>query len=222
VNGEPPDGEEVGMDEVNRLLENNREWAARVHAADPGFFATLARRQTPHYLWIGCSDSRVPASTIVGLKPGDLFVHRNIANLIVHSDLNALSVLQFAVDVLRVRHVIVCGHYGCGGVKAAMGHAPLGLIDHWLRHIRDLHAHHAAELVALTSDAARLDRMCELNVLRQVQNVARTGIVQDAWRRGQQLAVHGWIYHIQDGLLADLATTVDGPHGIPPLFRLGE
>jgi carbonic anhydrase len=209
------------VDDVRRLLENNREWAARVRAADPAFFAGLAHRQEPAFLWIGCSDSRVPPNIIAGLGPGEVFVHRNVANLVVHSDLNVLSALQFAVDVLRVRHVIVCGHYGCGGVKTAMGLASLGLIDNWLRHIRDLHEDHAGELALLPDDAARLDRMCELNVLRGVQNVARTAVVQDAWRRGQQLAVHGWIYRIEEGLLSDLGATIDGVHEIPPPFRIG-
>lgn len=209
------------MDELRRLLANNREWAAQVTAADPDFFTSRARQQAPRYLWVGCSDSRVPSNTVVGLKPGDLFVHRNIGNLVVHTDLNAMSVLQFAVEVLKVRHVIVCGHYRCGAVRAAMGNTSLGLIDQWLRHLRDVRQHHREELAAIDGEEARLDHLCELNIRQQVQNVARTGIVQDAWRRGQLLAVHGWVYDIHTGLLNDLGATVDSPEGIPPVYRLG-
>ena len=186
---------------LNELLENNRAWAKRVLAEDPEFFARLARQQSPQYLWIGCSDSRVPANQIVGLLPGELFVHRNIANLVVHTDLNCLSVMQFAVDVLKVRHIIVCGHYGCGGVRAAQEGARLGLIDNWLRAIGDIYDRHRA---TIGQAANPTDRLCELNVTEQVQNVARTTIVQDAWRRGQDLQLHGWIYGLKDGLLTDL------------------
>jgi len=185
------------------LLEKNRRWAAaRVHD-DPEFFSRLVALQAPGYLWIGCSDSRVPANEIVDLPPGDLFVHRNVANVVVHTDLNCLSVLQFAVDVLRVRHVIVCGHYGCGGVRAALAGTKLGLIDNWLRHVQDVRRKHAAELDDLSA-AAREDRLCELNVLEQAANVCETTIVQDAWDRGQSLVVHAWIYRLDDGLLRDL------------------
>ncbi len=180
--------------------------------ARPGFFQTLARQQRPEYLWIGCSDSRVPANEIVGLLPGELFVHRNIANLVIHTDLNCLSVIQYAVDVLQVRHIIVCGHYGCGGVKAALEGKPHGLIDAWLRHIQDLCRSHEAELARLrrnrAGEAALVNRVCELNVAEQVRNVCRTTAVQEAWRRDQPLSVHGWIYKIEDGLLQDLGLCV--------------
>ena len=188
---------------VAQLFDNNRKWAAEMTAARPDFFRTLAAQQFPGYLWIGCSDSRVPANQIVGLLPGELFVHRNVANVVVHTDLNCLSVLQFAVDVLQVNHVIVCGHYGCGGVKAALENAKLGLIDNWLRHVQDVRQQHAAEIDAL-APSAQLDRLCELNVIEQAVNVARSTILQDAWKRGQSIAVHGWIYRLRDGLVRDL------------------
>ncbi|HEX2204969.1 MAG TPA: carbonate dehydratase [Longimicrobium sp.] len=189
---------------IDHLIAANREWAARTVERDPEFFEKLSRQQSPEYLWIGCSDSRVPANQIVDLLPGELFVHRNVANVVVHTDLNCLSVLQFAVDVLQVRHVIVCGHYGCGGVQAALENRRLGLIDNWLRHVQDVAAKHRAELRAL-DERARFDRLCELNVRAQVTNVARTTIVQDAWARGQDLTIHGWIYGIHDGLVRDLS-----------------
>ena len=192
------------MDDLQELLENNKAWAQGIKASDPEFFNALAQQQNPRYLWIGCSDSRVPATQLVGLQAGDLFVHRNVANVVVHTDFNCLSVLQFAVDVLNVNHVIVCGHYGCGGVKAAMENLQLGLIDNWLRHVQDVMHNHEAQLLGLKDDALRLDRLCELNVIEQVLNVSRTTIVQNAWSRGQQLSVHGWIYGINDGLLRDL------------------
>jgi carbonic anhydrase len=178
-------------------------------ADDPEFFTALADRQTPEYLWIGCSDSRVPANQIVGLPPGDVFVHRNVANVVVHTDLNCLSVLQYAVDVLAVRHVIVCGHYGCGGVQAALERARHGLIDNWLRHVVDVEARHAAEIASLPEDR-RLDRMCELNVIEQVSNVCQTTIVEDAWERGQELTIHGVVYDLRDGLLQDLGVSRSG------------
>lgn len=186
------------------ILENNRTWAEGIKAQDPKFFQTLAQQQSPRYLWIGCSDSRVPANQLTGLIPGEMFVHRNVANVVVHTDFNCLSVLQFAVDVLKVKHVIVCGHDGCGGVQAAMQNRKLGLIDNWLRHVQDVMHHHAAQLSVIADDAKRLNRLCELNVIEQVLNVCRTTIVQQAWDRGQQMAVHGWIYGIEDGLLRDL------------------
>ena len=195
------------MSDVAELFERNRGWAAAMVAADPGFFADLAERQTPEYLWIGCSDSRVPANQIVGLQPGDVFVHRNVANVVVHTDLNCLSVLQYAVDVLGVRHVIVCGHYGCGGVSAALAGTRHGLIDNWLRHVTDVADKHAAELDSLPADR-RLDRLCELNVAEQVSNVCQTTIVGDAWARGQRLTVHGFVYGLEDGLLRDLGVSV--------------
>lgn len=190
--------------DLDDLFEKNVQWAAGMEERSPGFFSRLVTQQTPQYLWIGCADSRVPANEIVGLRPGELFVHRNVANVVVHTDLNCLSVLQYAVDVLRVRHVIVCGHYGCGGVRAALDGAKLGLIDNWLRHVQDIRGRYAGHLDALDDAAARADRLCELNVLEQAVNVCETTIVQDAWERGQELAVHGWIYRLDDGLLRDL------------------
>jgi carbonic anhydrase len=200
------------------LFANNRAWAARQLEQDPAFFARLAARQSPEYLWIGCSDSRVPANEIVGLPPGDLFVHRNVANLVVHTDLNCLSVLQFAVDVLRVRHVIVTGHYGCSGVRAALDNARLGLIDNWLRHVQDVRERHDSLLSALTDPAARANRLCELNVVEQVRHVCETTIVQDAWERGQQLAVHGLVYGLDDGRLRDLGTSVARAAEVLPVY----
>ena len=196
------------MSDLRELLANNRAWAEGIKAEDPDFFETLAQQQAPRYLWIGCSDSRVPATQLVGLLPGDMFVHRNVANVVVHTDFNCLSVLQFAVDVLKVEHVIVCGHYGCGGVQAAMRNLRLGLIDNWLRHVQDVMHGHAAQLSSIADEAARLDRLCELNVIEQVVNVSRTTIVQNAWARGQELAVHGWVYGIDDGLLRDLSIRI--------------
>jgi carbonic anhydrase len=189
---------------LDHLFANNRKWSQRIKERDPQFFDTLARQQNPKYLWIGCSDSRVPANEIVDLLPGELFVHRNVANVVVHTDLNCLSVLQYAVDVLTVEHVIVCGHYGCGGIRAALAGASLGLIDNWLRHVQDVRERHREAIEEVADDDARTDLLCELNVVAQVRNVCQTTIVQDAWRRGQTLTVHGWIYSLQDGLLRDL------------------
>jgi carbonic anhydrase len=191
------------------LFDRNRAWAASMVADDPAFFTTLAERQTPEYLWVGCSDSRVPANQIVGLAPGDVFVHRNVANVVVHTDLNFLSVLQYAVDILGVRDVIVCGHYGCGGVSAALAGARHGLIDNWLRHVADVAGKHVEELDALPEEK-RTDRLCELNVAEQVANVCQTTIVCDAWARGQELRVHGLVYGLEDGLLRDLGVSVAG------------
>jgi carbonic anhydrase len=196
---------------LTQLLENNRRWAAQMTADDPDFFRRLARLQAPHYLWIGCADSRVPANEIVGLLPGELFVHRNVANIVAHTDLNCLSVLQYAVEVLGVRRAIVCGHYGCGGVLAAMRGEEHGLIDNWLRSIQDLHARHRNEIDAIADEEARADRLCELNVAQQVANVCSTTIVQRAWRDGRQLAVHGLIYGLHDGLLHELGDPISGP-----------
>ncbi|MGE5244726.1 MAG: carbonate dehydratase [Betaproteobacteria bacterium] len=193
---------------MNELFANNRAWAAEMTRQDPDFFARLSRQQAPKYLWIGCSDSRVPANQIVGLPPGEMFVHRNVANVVVHTDLNCLSAIQFAVEVLGVAHVIVCGHYGCGGVLAALRDDKLGLIDNWLRHVQDVRRRHQAELDALETDAERHRRLCELNVIEQVGNVSQTTVVRDAWARGQTLAVHGWIYGLRDGLLRDLGTSI--------------
>jgi len=197
------------MKDLMRLLEQNRAWAENIKASDPEFFQTLAKQQSPRYLWIGCSDSRVPATQLVGMAPGEMFVHRNVANLVVHTDFNCLSVMQFAVDVLKVEHIIVCGHHGCGGVKAAMDNLELGLIDNWLRHVQDVVHEHEEELAKVDDADQRLDRLCELNVVAQVLNVSRTTIVQSAWQRGQELVVHGWIYGLQDGLLRDLGVTID-------------
>ena len=195
------------MKTLPHLFASNRAWAEKMTRHDPEFFERLSRQQAPEYLWIGCADSRVPANEIVGLLPGEMFVHRNVANVVVHTDLNCLSVLQFAIDVLRVRHVIVCGHYGCGGIHAALDREKHGLIDNWLRHVQDIQEKYGSELEALES-ARRADRLCELNVMEQVRNVARTTIVQDAWARAQPLAIHGWIYDIKDGLLRDLGLTL--------------
>ena len=193
---------------LSKLLEGNRAWAAARVKGDPTFFTRLEKQQAPEFLWIGCSDSRVPANEIVGLDPGELFVHRNVANVVVHTDLNCLSVLQFAVDVLQVRHVILCGHYGCGGVRAAMDRQSHGMIDNWLRHVQDVERDHHRELRAIADDKARVDRLCELNVVEQVRNIARTTIVQDAWRRGHAVELHGWIYGLKDGIITDLGVTV--------------
>jgi carbonic anhydrase len=196
------------------LKANNRRWAERKVAEDPGFFRRLEGQQAPDYLWIGCSDSRVPANEIVGLDPGELFVHRNVANLAPPQDANYLSVLQFAVDVLKVQHILVVGHYGCGGVAAAVSGKRLGLVDHWLHPIRETHQAHREELEAIADTKSRLNRLCELNIMRQVRNVAADLFVQDAWGRGQPLAIHGWVYSISNGLIADLGVTVDGPGDI--------
>jgi carbonic anhydrase len=196
------------MSEIKQLLESNKAWSARTKAADPNFFDKLAKQQTPEYLWIGCSDSRVPANQIVDLLPGDIFVHRNVANLVVHTDFNCLSVLQYAVDVLKVKHIIVCGHYGCGGVEAALTSKQFGLIDNWLGHIKDLIDKYQAELEALDG-AQRSARMCELNVIEQAQNVRRNTIVRDAIKRGQSLQVHSWIYSLENGRIKDLGKVAD-------------
>ncbi|WP_434937548.1 carbonate dehydratase [Shewanella sp. HL-SH8] len=190
------------------LFDNNRRWAERINQEDPTFFQKLANQQNPEYLWIGCSDSRVPSNQIIDLMPGEVFVHRNIANMVIHTDLNCLSVLQYAVDVLKVKHIMVVGHYGCGGVKAAMQNQRLGLIDNWLGHLRDIHRIHQDELTGL-NETARFDRLCELNVIEQVANVTTSTIVQEAWHRGQNVSVHGWIYGINNGLLTDLGVTAD-------------
>jgi carbonic anhydrase len=199
------------MRSLIHLFRNNAAWAAAIRAQDPAFFEKLSRQQTPGYLWIGCSDSRVPANEIVGLLPGELFVHRNVANIVVHTDLNCLSVMQFAVDVLKVRHIIVCGHYGCSGVRAALHGERHGLIDNWLRHIQDVHDKHRP----VSSE----NRLCELNVIEQVANVCETTIVQDAWARAQELHVHGWIYDLRDGLLRDLNVTVAAPGELAGAYR---
>jgi carbonic anhydrase len=197
------------MQNLSHLFENNKTWAARIRQHDPDFFRKLSQQQSPSYLWIGCSDSRVPANEIVGLLPGELFVHRNVANLVVHTDLNCLSVMQFAVDILKVRHIIVCGHYGCSGVQAALRRERLGLSDNWLRHVQDVRQKHEKRVTKASGGSAAADRLCELNVIEQVANVCLTTIARDAWERGQELTVHGWIYGLKDGLLRDLNFTVD-------------
>ena len=196
------------MKKIDALLENNRRWAEQVTADNPRFFADLADQQSPDFLWIGCSDSRVSANVIVDLAPGEVFVHRNVANLVNHTDMNCLSVVQFAVEVLQVEHIIVCGHYGCGGVQAALEAKRHGLIDNWLRHIQDTANLHSKRLNSITDENEKLDKLCELNVAEQVLNVGETTIVQDAWNRGQQLEIHGWIYGLKDGLIRDLEISI--------------
>jgi carbonic anhydrase len=201
------------------LLANNQRWAERMVAEDPQFFERLVHLQTPKYLWIGCSDSRVPANQIVGLPPGALFVHRNVANVVVHTDLNCLSVMQFAIDVLKVEHIIVCGHYGCGGVKAVLDGDRHGLVDNWLQHVRDVLDFHTPQLEAVTAGTPRQDRLCELNVIEQVKHVCQTTFVNGAWERGQPLSIHGWIYGIKDGLLRDLDVCVTGAKELPEVYH---
>jgi carbonic anhydrase len=196
------------MQHVKELFEKNREWSERIRTEDPQFFERLSQIQKPEYLWIGCSDSRVPANQITGLLPGEVFVHRNIANQVVHSDLNCLSVLQFAVDVLRVKDILVVGHYGCGGVKAAHDNLRLGLVDNWLRHIQDVRQKHAEFLDSLPDAGTRIDRLCELNVIEQVHNVCHTTVLQEAWNRGQAVTVHGWIFGLDDGIIRDLKVSI--------------
>jgi carbonic anhydrase len=198
------------MRTLNHLFEKNKAWAERIRRQEPDFFLELSRQQSPSYLWIGCADSRVPANEIVGLSPGELFVHRNVANLVVHTDLNCLSVMQFAVDLLKVRHIIVCGHYGCSGVLAALRRDRLGLSDNWLRHVQDVRQKHEHFLAEVGDDAQAANRLSELNVIEQVANVCQTTIALDAWERGQELTVHGWIYGLKDGLLRDLNVTIAG------------
>ncbi len=204
------------VNSLDHLIDNNRAWAQKILRQDPDFFKRLSKQQSPRYLWIGCSDSRVPANEIVGLPPGELFVHRNVANVVVHTDLNCLTVMQFAVDVLKVEHIIVCGHYGCSGVRSAMSNDRIGLADNWLRHVQDIREQHAATLQGLTDGAVRADRLCELNVLEQVSHVCETTITRDAWERGQSLTVHGWIYGLNDGLVRDLSYSVSSPQRVAP------
>lgn len=207
------------MGSLEHLLEHNRRWSANIRQREPDFFVKLARQQSPNYLWIGCSDSRVPANEIVDLLPGELFVHRNVANVVVHSDLNCLSVMQYAVDVLEVKHLIVCGHYGCGGVRAALLGERLGLIDNWLHHVRDVFQKHQTQVLGLPEETQRIDRLCELNVIEQVVHVCQTTVVHDAWARGQQLAVHGWIYGLRDGRLHTLMCDVSGPGQLEAAYQ---
>jgi carbonic anhydrase len=204
--------------DLKRLLDQNREWAQAITTSDPEFFQTLAKQQSPKFLWIGCADSRVPATQLVGMVAGEMFVHRNVANVVVHTDFNCLSVIQYAVDVLKVEHIIVCGHHGCGGVKAAMENLQFGLIDNWLRHVQDVLRGHEPELMHIEDETKRLNRLCELNVVEQVLNVARTTIVQSAWQRGQELVVHGWIYGLEDGLLRDLGISIDCADGLEAAY----
>ena len=209
------------MKVLPHLFDNNRDWAKKRTDQDPEFFKRLANQQNPDILWIGCSDSRVPANELIGLAPGEVFVHRNIANVVVHSDFNCLSVIEYAVNILKVEHVIVCGHYSCGGVAAASQDSQVGLIDNWLRHIRDVRNKHLAELNAIEDQTKRLQRMCELNVIEQVHNVCYTSVVQNAWQNGQVLAVHGWVYDVGDGMLHDLDATKTGVADVTESYRVG-
>jgi len=206
------------MRTLGHLFERNRAWADRLKAGDPDFFARLSAQQAPDHLWIGCSDSRVPANQIVDVLPGEMFVHRNVANVVIHTDLNCLSAIQFAVEVLEVRDIIVCGHYGCGGVRAAFQDLRLGLIDNWLRHVQDVARKHEAELAARPDEPSRLDRLCELNVIEQAANVCRTSVVREAWKRGQPLAVHAWVYGLTDGRLRDLGLCVEAEAELPEAY----
>ena len=200
------------------LIENNRKWAAGMTAETPDFFSELAKKQTPEFLWIGCADSRVPANQIVGLQPGEVFVHRNIANLVIHTDFSCLSVLEFAVAVLKVKHIIVCGHYGCGGVHAAYDNTRHGLVDNWLSHVKDVHYKHYEELSKLSSDDAK-DRLCELNVIEQVRNLARTTVIRDAWKRGQELVLHGFVYGLDNGLINDMGINIGSVDDLKSQFE---
>ncbi len=208
------------MRRLPHLFEKNRRWAEEIKKQNPEFFKELSRQQNPEYLWIGCSDSRVPANQIIGLPPGAIFVHRNIANVVVHTDLNCLSVIQYAIDVLKIKHIIVCGHYGCGGIRAAMENREHGLIDNWLRHIKDVYRYHQAKIDALPAETDRIRLLCELNVIEQVANICHTTIVQSAWKNGQELAVHGWIYSLEDGILHDLGVCVSSSEEISDTHRL--
>lgn len=204
--------------DLDHLLHQNRQWSELIRRQDPQFFQKLALQQAPQYLWIGCSDSRVPANDIVGLMPGELFVHRNIANVVIHTDLNCLSVIQFAVELLHVRHVIVCGHYGCSGVRAALRRDRVGLADNWLRHVQDVRQKHEVRVLAAPDEEHQHNRLCECNVIEQVKNVCQTSCVQDAWADGQPLSVHGWIYGLRDGLIRDLKTTINGPDHVDSAY----
>jgi carbonic anhydrase len=204
---------------LNQLLEKNRAWAARIKRTDPSFFENLTHQQSPEYLWIGCSDSRVPSTQLFDLEPGGMFVHRNVANVVVHTDLNCLSVIQYAVEVLKVKHIIVCGHYGCGGVKAAFTNSKHGLIDNWLRHVQDVMDKHEASLAGDEEQSKLVDRLCELNVIEQVVNVCQTTVVRQAWERGQELFVHGWIYGLEDGLVRDLQLCVPNQNELNNSYR---
>lgn len=208
------------MAQLDELFDNNQAWSEKIKQDDPEFFHKLSKQQNPEYLWVGCSDSRVPANQLLGLLPGDIFVHRNIANVVIHTDLNCQSVMAYAVGVLKVKHVIVTGHYGCGGVKAAMGSESVGMLDNWLRNIRDVYHKHQDEVIAITDEDARFDRLCELNVANSVANVAHTSIVQQAWKEGQELSIHGLIYDIKDGKLKQLMPAITSVQQIPERYRL--
>jgi carbonic anhydrase len=205
---------------LKKLFEQNKKWAKKLKESDPNFFLNLSKQQSPQYLWVGCSDSRVPANEIVGMLPGEVFVHRNIANLVIHTDLNCLAVIQYAVEVLKVKHIIVCGHYGCGGIQAALENKTHGLIDNWIRNIKDLHRYHQAEIDSLQNEKEKNDLLCELNVIEQVGNISHTEIVQEAWKSGQKLTVHGWIYSIEDGILKDLNVCTTSLDEISKTYRL--
>jgi carbonic anhydrase len=208
------------MKRLDHLLENNRLWAQSMVAQSPDYFERLVKQQTPEYLWIGCSDSRVPANQITGLAPGEVFVHRNVANVVVHTDFNCLSVLQYAVEVLKVKHIIVCGHYGCGGVRAAGRNSQLGLIDNWLRHVRDVAYKYQELLDSVTDEEQRDRKLCELNVIEQAYNVCHTSIIQNAWQREQELVIHGWVYDLQDGILRDLSITIGSMEEISTVYHI--
>ena len=208
------------MSSLDRLIENNRQWADEMKAQDQAFFDKLIKQQTPEFLWIGCADSRVPANEIVGMMPGELFVHRNVANLVLHTDINCLAVMQYAVDVLKIKHILVVGHYACGGVRAAMDDYQHGMIDNWLRNIRDLYVRNRDEIESISDEQKRVDRLCELNVIQQVSNVTHSTIVQNAWARGQELDIHGWIYSVADGLIKDLDVTVSNIDQVEDLYRM--
>ncbi|HWS99578.1 MAG TPA: carbonate dehydratase [Pyrinomonadaceae bacterium] len=207
------------MRSLTHLIERNRVWAENIKAETPDFFQKLSEQQSPEYLWIGCSDSRVPANEIVGMLPGEIFVHRNVANVVGHTDLNCLSAVQYAVEALKVKHIIVCGHYGCGGVRAAMLNLKLGLIDNWLRHIQDVMQKHAPMLEGIAEESARVDKLCELNIIEQVSNVCQTTIVQNAWERGQELTVHGWVYGLSDGLVRDLNVHISNQEEMASVYQ---
>jgi carbonic anhydrase len=207
------------MRSLTNLIERNRAWAERIKSQNPDFFTKLSEQQSPEYLWIGCSDSRVPANEIVAMSPGEIFVHRNVANVVVHTDLNCLSTVQYAVEALKVKHIIVCGHYGCGGVRAALLNLKLGLIDNWLRHIQDVMQKHGALLAGIAEESARVDKLCELNIIEQVYNVCQTTIVQNAWESGQDLTVHGWVYGLSDGLVRDLNVHISNQDELGAIYR---
>lgn len=205
---------------LKNLFDNNKKWASKIKASDPDYFARISKQQNPEYLWIGCSDSRVPANEIVGLSPGELFVHRNIANLVIHTDMNCLSVIQYAVEVLKVKHIILCGHYGCGGIKASMDNNEHGLIDNWLRNIKDIYRYYQAKIDTIQNEKEKFNLMCEINVVEQVSNICHTTIVQNAWKSGQTLAIHGWIYSLEDGILKDLNVLVTKLAEISHTYRI--